>query len=67
MSIRDIARTLYQLKKRVEDLEPAVEAEPPGESRETLERELAKVQAEYGQAKKILDGEKGDLPSDRRR
>ena len=67
MSIREIARTLYQLKKCVEDLERALEAEPPGARRDTLERELAKVRAEYGQAKKILDGEKGDLPSDRRR
>jgi hypothetical protein len=60
MSIREIARTLYQLKKRLEDLERAFEAEPPGERRDPLERELAKARAEYGQAKKILEGEKGD-------
>jgi hypothetical protein len=60
MSIREIARTLYQLKKRLEDLEQTFEAEPPGERRDTLERELAKARAEYGQAKKILEGEKGD-------
>jgi len=67
MTIREMARTLYQLKQRVEDLERAFAAEPSGERRDTLERELAKVRAEYGQAKRILDGEKGDLPSDRRR
>jgi hypothetical protein len=67
MTIREIARTLYQLKQRVEDLERAFAAEPPGERRDTLERQLAKVRAECGRAKRILDGEKGDLPSDRRR
>lgn len=66
MSIREIARTLYQLKKRVEHLERAFDAEPPGERRDMLERELAKARAEYGQAKKILDGEKGDPLSGRR-
>jgi hypothetical protein len=66
MSIREIARILYQLKKDVEDLERAFEAESPGERRDTLERELAKVRAEYRQAKKILEGEKGDPPSGRR-
>jgi aminoglycoside phosphotransferase (APT) family kinase protein len=67
MSIREIARTLYQLKRRVEELERALEAEPPGERRDTVERELAKARAEYGRAKKILDGEKDELPSGRRR
>jgi hypothetical protein len=67
MSIREIARTLYHLKKRVEELEGFFQAEPPGEMRDALERELTKVRAEYRRAKKILDGEKGDPPSGRRR
>ncbi|HVO84130.1 MAG TPA: hypothetical protein VMU60_06885 [Syntrophobacteria bacterium] len=67
MSIREIARTLYQLKKRLEELERALEAGPPGETRDKAERELAKARAEYGQAKKILDGEKDELSSGRRR
>ena len=66
MSIREIARTLYQLKKRVEELERALETEPPSEKRDTVERELARARAEYRQAKKILDGEKDELPSGRR-
>jgi len=66
MSIREIARTLYELKKHVEDLERAFEAEPPGERRDTLERELAKARGEHRQAKKILEGEKGDPLSGRR-
>jgi len=67
MSIRDIARTLYQLKKRVEELERALEAEPPGERRDKVERELVKARAECGQAKKILDGEKDEFAPGRRR
>jgi len=67
MSIREIARTVYQLKKRVEDLERALEAEAGGERRDTLERELTRARAEYGQAKKILEGEKDDPLSGRPR
>jgi len=66
MSIREIARTLYQLKKHVEDVERTFQAEPPGERRDTLERELAKARAEHRRVKEILEGEKGDPPSGRR-
>jgi len=66
MSIREIARLLYRLKKDVEERERAFEAEPPGERRDTLERALAKARAEYRQVKKILEGEKGDPLSGRR-
>jgi hypothetical protein len=66
MSIREIARTLYELKKHVEDLELTFQVEPPGERRDTLERELAKVRAEYRRVKRILEGEKGDPLSGRR-
>jgi len=66
MSIREIARSLYQLKKHVEDVERTFQAEPPGERRDTLERELAKARAEHRRVKKILEGEKGDPPSGRR-
>jgi hypothetical protein len=66
MSIREIARTLYQLKRHMEDLERAFEAGSPGEGRDRLERELAKARAEYRQVKKILEGEKDDPLSGRR-
>jgi len=66
MSIREIARNLYELKRLVEEKERAVEAEPPGEGRERLQRELAKARAEYQRVRKILEGEK-DEPSFGRR
>lgn len=65
MSIREIAKTLYQLKKQVGDLERAFEAEPAGEDRDRLERELVKVRGDYRRMKKILEGEK-DEPLSRR-
>jgi hypothetical protein len=66
MSIREIARSLYELKKQVEEKERAVEAEPPGEGRERLQRELAKARAEYERVRKILEGAKDEPPPARR-
>lgn len=59
MSIREIARTLYQLQKRMEELEQAWKAENSESRRESLEAELRKVRAEYRRARSILEGEKG--------
>jgi hypothetical protein len=36
--IREIARTLYQLKNRLEEVKQVWESEPPGEKRDELER-----------------------------
>jgi hypothetical protein len=65
MSIREIARTLYELKRRVEENERALEAEPPGGGRERLEREVAKARAEYQRVREILEGEKDEPASGR--
>ena len=56
--IREIARTLYQLKNRLEELEQAWESEPPGEKRDELEQELKKIRLEYKKVKNILEGAK---------
>lgn len=56
--IREIARTLYQLKNRLEELEQVRESEPPGEKREELEQELKKIRLEYEKVKSILEGAK---------
>ena len=66
MSIREIARSLYELKKQVEEKARAVGAEPPGDGRDRLERELAKARAEYERVRKILEGEKDERLSSRR-
>ena len=58
MYIRKIARLLYQLKGRLEKLERAYEAEPSGEKRDEMERELFRVRAEYQKVKKVLEGAK---------
>ncbi len=67
MSIREIARTLYELKRQVEEKERALEGEPLGEGRDRLERELARARAEYERVRKILEGEKDEPSSGRRR
>ena len=59
MYIREIARTLYRLKRELEQLEQAYESQPLGEQRDFLERDLFKTRAEYLRVKKILDGAKG--------
>jgi aminoglycoside phosphotransferase (APT) family kinase protein len=66
MSIREIARSLYELKRQVEQKERALEGEPPGETRDWLERELARARAEYERVRKILEGEKDEPSSGRR-
>jgi len=56
--IREIARSLYQIKNRLEELEKAWESEPFGEKRDELEQELKKVRLEYEKVKNILEGAK---------
>ena len=56
--IREIARSLYQLKNRLEELEQAWESESPGEKRDELEQELKKIRLEYEKVKNILEGAK---------
>ena len=60
MYIREIARNLYQLKRRLEELERewAASSLRPGEKRDSLERELHKVRAEHERVKQILEGAK---------
>jgi hypothetical protein len=58
MSIRELARTLYQLRNRLEQLERAVTAEGSGEKKASLERELFKTRADYDRARKSLEGAK---------
>lgn len=56
--IRDIARNLYELKRRLEALEQAYDSEPPGEKREELQLELNRTRQEYRRVKNILEGAK---------
>jgi hypothetical protein len=56
--IREIARSLYQLKNRLEELEQTWESESPGEKRDELEQELKKTRLEYEKVKNILEGAK---------
>ena len=56
MSIREIARLLYQLKRQMEELQRTCEMQPSGEKRDALEQKLLKVQAEHQKVKKILEG-----------
>ena len=56
--IREIARSLYQIKNRLEELEQAWESEPPGEKRDQIEHELKKIRLEYEKVKTILEGAK---------
>ena len=60
--IREIARILYQLKNRLEELEQAWKSEPPGEKRDQLEQELRKIRLEYEKVKNILEGAKESPP-----
>lgn len=56
--IRDIARNLYELKRRLEELEQAYDSEPPGEKRDELQLELNRTRQEYRRVKNILEGAK---------
>ncbi len=60
--IREIARILYQLKNRLEELEQVWKSEPPGEKRDQLEQELKKIRLEYEKVKNILEGAKESSP-----
>jgi hypothetical protein len=56
--IREIARNLYELKNRLEELEQAYDSEPPGERRDELQLELNRTRQEYERVKSILEGAK---------
>jgi hypothetical protein len=56
--IREIARNLYGLKNRLEELEQACDLEPPGERRDELQLELNRTRQEYERVKSILEGAK---------
>jgi len=56
--IREIARNLYELKRRLEELEQAYNSEPPGERRDELQLELNTTRQEYKRVKSILEGAK---------
>ena len=56
--IREIARNLYELKNRVEELEQAYSSEPSGERREEIQLELNRTRQEYYRVKSILEGAK---------
>jgi beta-glucosidase-like glycosyl hydrolase len=56
--IREIARNLYELKNRLEELERAYNSEPPGERRDELQLELNRARQEYKRIKNILEGAK---------
>ena len=55
MTIRLIARELYQLKQKVEALEEEMET-APYDKRTGLERKLQQARGEVQQIRKILDG-----------
>jgi hypothetical protein len=56
--IREIAKNLYELKRRLEQLEQACNSESPGEKRDDLQLELNITREEYKRVKKILEGAK---------
>ena len=55
MSIRLIARELYQLRQKVEALEAEMET-APYDKRTGLEKKLQQARGEVQQMRKILDG-----------
>lgn len=57
MSIRMIARELYSLQRKVEELEAAYESAASHE-REAIKERLRTARAERDRMRKILDGEK---------
>lgn len=56
--IREIARNLYELKNRLEELEQAYDSEPLGDRRDELQLELNRTRQEYKRVKSILEGAK---------
>ncbi len=61
MSIRMIAKDLYQLHREVEKLQERLES-APAEEKENLEQELRRLKAERERVQKILDGSKEPPP-----
>ncbi len=62
MSIRLIAKELYQLQKEVERLEREIES-APSERRAALTEALRKVRAEKERMRRILEGSKETPPA----
>jgi DNA-binding transcriptional regulator GbsR (MarR family) len=56
--IREIAKNLYELKRRLEELEQAYNSASPGERRDELQLELNRTREEYKRVKRILEGAK---------
>jgi hypothetical protein len=61
MSIRLIARELYQLEKTVERLEKHLKEAPAGQ-KENLQEQLRKARAERNRMRRILEGSKEPAP-----
>lgn len=61
MSIRLIAKELYDLQRKVEEMEAEIECASPQE-REAIKERLRKAKAERDRMRKILDGEKVPPP-----
>ena len=57
MTIRLIAKDLYDLIKKVEKLEKQIDDAPP-DKQDRLMDDLRKLKAERDQMRRILDGEK---------
>jgi hypothetical protein len=58
MSIRMIAKDLYQLIREVKNIEKQIK-DTPAEKQEELKDQLRKVRAERDRMRRMLDGEKG--------
>ncbi len=58
MSIRMIAKDLYQLIREVEEIEKQLK-DAPVEKQDELKDQLRKVRAERERMRRMLDGEKG--------
>ena len=58
MSIRLIAKDLYQLIRQVEQIEKQLK-DAPLEQQDELRHRLRKVRAERDRMRRMLDGEKG--------
>ena len=56
--IREIARNLYELRRRLEELEGAYNSEPMGERRDQLQLELNRTREECKRVERILEGAK---------
>ena len=54
--IREIAKNLYEVWGRMEELEQAYNSEPPGERRDKPQLELKRTRAEHKRLKSVLEG-----------